>query len=180
MNKKRICGVDPRARQQGVVLIIALIMLVIISLVVATAFTLGSSNLKSVGNVQARSEAVAAANSAIETVITGSFLGALNSTTNVAIDMNKDGVAEYNVAVAIPLCPGRVTLVAHSTPSGFETTFGASSAAGDYMTEWELTATVTDAVTGAQAVVREGIRLPIGETQYQSKVTTCGLTVIGS
>jgi Tfp pilus assembly protein PilX len=167
-----------RARQQGAVLVISMIMLIIIALVVVSAFTLSTSNLKSAGNLQSRSEAVTAANSAIESVITNTFLTALNTTTSVSVDMNKDGTTDYTVSVAIPLCPLRVQQISLDAPSGYETTFGSASVAGTYVTDWELIATVTDAVSGAQAVIREGVRIPIGETDYETKVASCGLTLI--
>ncbi len=49
-----------RDRQRGATLIVALIMLAIITLVVIGGFTLSTSNLKSVGNMLVREEAVAA------------------------------------------------------------------------------------------------------------------------
>jgi Tfp pilus assembly protein PilX len=167
-----------RARQRGAVLVIALILLVIISLMVASAFTLSTSNLKSVGNLQYRSESVTAANSAIESVITNSFLGALDSTTSVNVDLNKDTVNDYTVSVVIPRCPVRVAQVSHDSGSGYETTDGEASAAGTYVTDWELVARVVDAATGARATVREGVRIPVGESDFQAKVKPCGLKLI--
>jgi hypothetical protein len=168
--------------QRGAVLIIALIMIVLISLVVVGAFNLSTGNLKAVGNVQYRSESVTAANSAIESVISGTFLGALDTTTVVNVDLDKDGTNEYQVSVAIPRCPVRVARVSLDSPSGYETTGGVASAAGTYITDWELVATVSDVATGASAVVREGVRLPMGESDYQSNVAgaPCGLTLITS
>jgi Tfp pilus assembly protein PilX len=178
MNRKHIPGRNDRARQEGAVLVISMIMLIIIALVVVSAFTLSTSNLKSAGNLQSRSEAVTAANSAIESVITGTFLTALNTTSSVNVDLNKDNTTDYTVTVAIPLCPLRVQQISTESPSGYETTFGTASVAGTYITDWELVATVTDAVSGAQAVIREGVRIPIGETDYETKVLSCGLTLI--
>ena len=48
--------------QHGATLVVGLIMLVLITLMVTSAFMLSSINLKSVGNMQFRDEAVAAAN----------------------------------------------------------------------------------------------------------------------
>ena len=50
-----------RHSQRGITLFVGLIMLVLITLMVTSAFTLSTSNLKSVGNMQARDEAIAAA-----------------------------------------------------------------------------------------------------------------------
>ncbi|MGZ5194757.1 MAG: pilus assembly PilX family protein, partial [Ramlibacter sp.] len=86
MKRNLFPGRSAAGRQQGAVLVISMIMLIIIALVVVSAFTLSTSNLKSVGNLQSRSEAVTAANSAIETVITNTFLTALNTTTSINVD----------------------------------------------------------------------------------------------
>ena len=58
----------PKRRQGGAALIVGLIMLVLITLAVTAGFTLSNTNLKSVGNMQNRNEAVAASNRAIEEV----------------------------------------------------------------------------------------------------------------
>ncbi len=62
-----------RSPQRGATLIIGLIMIVLISLIVINAFTLSSSNFKSVVNMQIRDEASAAANQAVEQVIGSDF-----------------------------------------------------------------------------------------------------------
>jgi len=166
-----------RAAQQGAVLMITLILLLIISVVVVAAFTMSGSNLKSVGNVQSRSESVSAANSAIETIVTGGFMAALNSNTTVSVDMNKDGTADYSVSVAIPLCPVGIKQMSADAISSYEVTGGEASAGGTYVTDWELKATVSDVVSGASVVVREGVRIPLGESDYQTKIKSCGLDI---
>jgi hypothetical protein len=163
--------------QRGAVMIVALIMIVIISVVVVSAFVLSSSNLRSVGNVQFRSEAIASANRSLEAIVSGSFLGALNTTASSTVDIDKNGVADYTVAVAIPQCPLRVKRVSIDSPSGYETGEDAQSA-GTYVVDWELKATVSDTTTGAAAVIRHGVRMPMGETDYQTYVVPCGLTLI--
>ena len=65
----------PRS-QSGATLIVGLIMLVLITVIVLSAFTFSSSNLKSVGNMQIREEALAAANLATEQVIASPFTDA--------------------------------------------------------------------------------------------------------
>ena len=50
--------------------------------------------------------------------------------------------------------------------------------AGSYVVDWELKATVSDTATGAAAVIRHGVRMPIGESDYQTYVVPCGLTLI--
>ena len=66
-----------------------LIVLTLITLVVVSAFTLSSSNLKAVGNMQARDESVAAADQAIELVISSAFTDAPVA-QEVNVDINKE------------------------------------------------------------------------------------------
>jgi len=164
--------------QRGAALIIALVVIVLISLVVVSAYNLTSSNLKSVSNVQYRNEVVAAANRAIEQVVSGSFLNALNTNSTSAVDIDKDGTSEYSVTVAIPQCPMRVRRVALDAPSGYEVGGETTMSAGTYVSDFELAAEVKDTHTGAAVVVRQGIRVPMGEADYQLYVAPCGLTLM--
>ena len=84
-------------RQRGATLIVGLIMLVLITLMMLTAFMLSSSNLKSVGNMQHRAEAIAAANVAIEQVISSDAIFITPAAQTVV-------VGAYSVAVAAPRC----------------------------------------------------------------------------
>ena len=56
-------------RQQGVTLIMALVMLVVLTLLALTSFNLTRSNLQIVSNMQQRDEAEAAAREVIEETI---------------------------------------------------------------------------------------------------------------
>ena len=61
-------------RQHGIVTIfVSMILLLLITLMVITAYSLSTTNLRAVGNVQARDEAIAAANSIIEKTISFNF-----------------------------------------------------------------------------------------------------------
>ena len=53
-------------RSSGAALVVGLIMLVLITIMLITALNLGTSSFRSVGNMQFRNEAIAAANVAIE------------------------------------------------------------------------------------------------------------------
>ncbi len=142
--------------QRGATLIIGLIMLVLITLIVVNAFTLSSSNLKSVGNMQVREEAIAAANQAAERVISSNFTNALGA-QSFTVDINKDGTDDYTVSVAIPVCK-RALQAASASPSDVE--MGASMSSGaKWNTEWDIDSTVTDAASGASVRVRQGVRV---------------------
>jgi len=153
---------DGAARQRGATLIIGLILLVLISLIVVNAFTLSSSNLKSVGNMQVREEAVAAANQAVEQVISSNFTSSLTAQT-VTVDINKDDTTDYTVAVATPTCI-RATQSAFAAPSDVELGPGMSSGS-TWNTDWDIAATVTDAATGASVRVRQGVRVLLSQSQ---------------
>lgn len=94
-------------RQKGVTLIVGMIMLILITIMVTSAFTLSMTNLKSVGNMQFRNEAIAAANKSIEEVIGTKFAagfamppaGAASAATPYTLDINHDGTADYTVKV---------------------------------------------------------------------------------
>jgi Tfp pilus assembly protein PilX len=62
-----------RTSQQGAALVIGLIMLVLITLMLLTALRLGTTNFRSVSNMQYRNEAIAAAERAIQQVIDSDF-----------------------------------------------------------------------------------------------------------
>lgn len=150
------------AVQRGATLIIGLILLVLITLIVVSAFTLSSSNLKSVGNMQVREEALAAANQAVEQVISSNFTASLVAQT-ITVDINKDDTADYTVAVASPTCV-RATQAAFAAPSDVE--LGAGMSAGStWNTDWDLSATVTDGATGASVRVRQGVRVLLSQSQ---------------
>ncbi len=151
----------PRA-QRGATLVVALIMLTLITLLVLNAFTLSSSNLKAVGNMQIRDEAVAAANNAVEQILSSNFT---NPRTEhlVQVDINNDGTNDYAVAVAIPTCI-KATIFTPALPSDVELGAGMSTG-GTWYTDWDLKATVADAATGAAVKVRQGVTVVLSQAQ---------------
>jgi hypothetical protein len=157
-----------RGSQRGATLIIGLIMIVLITLIVVNAFTLSSSNLKSVGNMQVREEGLAAANLAIEQVLSSNFVANLTAQT-IEIDINKDSTPDYTVAIAVPTCI-KVLQATPGYPSDVELGSGMSSGA-TYFTDWELDATVTDAASGASIRVKEGVRALISQAQKEISCT---------
>jgi len=143
-------------QQRGATLIVGLIMLVLVTLMMLTAFMMSSTNLKSVGNMQSRDEATAAANSAIEQVIGLSFpsLSAAQP-YDVDIDMNVN-TAPYKVIVTVEGCK-RSTVA--PTDQSLLSGVGANIVnAGAFDTVWELKAVVSDASTGTSVTVLQGVR----------------------
>lgn len=138
------------AAQSGATLIIGLVMLVLITLMVLSAFNMSSSNLKSVGNMQVHNEAIAAANAAIESVLSTSVV---STTTSVSIG-GADG-REYDVVIAVSPClsvspAGTGALSSLSLPV-------AMTSSSSWNVAQDMRATVTDSITGAVVSVHQGV-----------------------
>ena len=151
-----------RRAQQGATLVVALIMLAIITLLVISGFTLSNSNLKAVGNMQARDEAAAAANRAVELVVGSGFTSAPTA-QDINVDLNGDGTNDFTVAVAAPSCV-KAVIASTGAPSSIGLSMGSSSATTWY-TDWDVQATVNDTSTGASVVVHQGVRVLLTDTE---------------
>lgn len=154
--------------QQGATLVVGMIMLALITVMVASAFTLSTSNLKSVGNMQFRNEAITAANTAIEQVV-GTPFTASPTAEEIEVDINNDDTVDYIVSIATPVC-------VRATPAGMTTKSSLSlgqsmSMVTDWNTVWELDATVTDAVSGASIRTRSGVRVVRSDSQKKKECT---------
>ena len=157
-------------RQSGATLVVGLIMLVLITLMVTTAFMLSSTNLKAVGNMQFRDGAVAAANYAIEQVMTTPFT-TTPPQNPLAVDLNNDQVTDYSVTVAQPACLRAIREPGASSPgTASSVTLGIPPSVVFYQTVWDIDATVQDAVTGASARMRQGFRLRLNQAQCDATV----------
>jgi Tfp pilus assembly protein PilX len=156
--------------QRGVTLVIGLIMLVVITLIITTAFTLSHTNFKSVSNMQRRDEAIAAVNQAIERKIEATPFTSAPSGGTMTVDINNDGNDDYIVTFDTPTCVRAYQAITTSLSS---VTLGSSmSSSSKWDTIWEINASVTEsrsgiAITGSgvSARVREGIRVLLTEAQ---------------
>src|SRR5688572_19192901 len=92
-----------KRNQHGAALVVALILLTLITVMVASAFTATNVDSRAVGNMQYRGEAVAAANQAIERVLDSPFMDSPAS-ESVDVDIDNDGTTDYEVAFAVPTC----------------------------------------------------------------------------
>ena len=158
-----------RLRQRGVTLIIGMIMLVLITVMVISAYTLSSTNFKAVGNMQFRNEAIAAANKAIEQVIGTNFpTGFMIVLTPplITYDNNNDGIADYTIIVDKPVCvQASVTSGGLSAGQFSSVDLDGFNVSTNYTVLWDIKATVTDAVSGAAVIVRQGLRTQITSIQ---------------
>lgn len=94
-----------RPSQTGATLMIAMIFLVLLTLIVISAIKATNVNTKVVGNIQVQKESEAAAQQAIETVISTDFTK-LPMAGTVQVDINNSGQAAstYSVTVPAPAC----------------------------------------------------------------------------
>ena len=151
-------------RQRGVATIfVAMILLVLITLLVTTAFSLSTLNLKASGNAQLRKEAVAAANSVILEVADETFWNPKVQISE-SIDINNDDVSEYDVLVAVPTCI-RATKANIITTSSV--TLPGFSAIDAWNTIWELDATASEVASGPRVRVRHGVRVLMTEADKE-------------
>lgn len=154
-------------RQRGAItILIAMIMLVVITVMVTTAFSLSTINLKAVGNAQVREEALAAAHIIIEQTVASPFALDPNAAAVLAqpVDIYNGAIDgdEYLVDLAVPRCV-RATQAALSTASSV--TLPGMTSVSAYNTIWELDATATESTTGAKVQVIQGVRVLLSETE---------------
>lgn len=149
--------------QRGITLLVGMIMLVVITLMVTTAFMMSNTNLKSVGNMQARNEAIAAANVAIEQVLSSPFTDAPGA-ESIDVDIDNDGDVDYTVDIATPVCL-RASRDMTAPPSS--ASLPVLSVASTWNTLWDIEASVNDLRSGAKVTVASGTRVLLSEAQKQ-------------
>ncbi len=135
-------------RQRGAVLVVSLIMLVIMTLLAVSSINTSTINLRIIDNMQAQQQTEAAVNDVLEQVMSDiDYFNTSATTPTVTVD-------GLSVAISQRSC------IDTSPASGY-------SAAWTLVpedTHWEVSASVTDAATGAQTVIHQGveIKLPAG------------------
>lgn len=161
-----------RAREQGAVLVIGLIVLALITVMVAAAFKFSTYNLKAVGNMQSRNEAVAAANQALEQTIGSWDFSSAPNADEIAVDIDRNGSMDYTVVIQTPTCV-KATAVRGAGDAGGDCivteeglrTCPSATASADYNAVWELDATATSASSGTKVRIRQGISKPLSQNQ---------------
>ena len=160
------------AAQRGAITIfICMVILLFMTLMVVTAFSMSTVNLQSVGNAQTRNEAQSAAQSVIEQVVTSPFTddpaGAVLN--GFGVDMNGDGQADYLVDLLQPSC---VRATQANVAVGVSVTLPGMSAVDAWNTVWELDATAIDPATGTRVRVKQGVRKLLSESQKNLRCPT--------
>jgi len=157
--------------QRGATLIIGLIMLVLITLMMVSAFLMSSTNLKSVGNMQSREEATAAANFAIEKVIELDF-DTIPSTQTIPVGFGQNlNTPRYQVAVNVLGCK-RFSPAPLDEKDLSGVTSGVSNP-NEFDTVWELEAVVSDPGTGTRITVVQGVRKRLNAISDPAFVSKC-------
>lgn len=152
-------------QQRGATLIVGIIVLMLITMIVISAFKISQNHTQAVSNTQFKDEALAAANLVLEDVISlpdvQTMTGADGTVSLRYVDINRDGVNDLQIALQPPRCIRTDT----GSASGEENLSGElSGVANTSMTYvlWEIQADVTDTATGANVSVLQGFRQQVG------------------
>ena len=130
--------------QRGMTLIVSLVMLIMLTMFAISTMNLSNSNLKVVGNQQALRAVEAAAQQALEQVLSGSTVFQSPVTQTLTID-------GFAVAVTAPVC------IRSQIASGSSKDFGITNI--PEMDLFEVVASTSDSISGATASLRQGVDL---------------------
>lgn len=128
--------------QRGAVLLVSLVILMIITLFVVSSANMSSTDLRVVGNFQRKMMMSQSVQQAIETVISS----VNNFNTPVAQTLTVNGIS---VAVGSPQCLNTQTASGYTAVNNITL----------YDTNWAVSATATDVLTGATATINQGVRI---------------------
>jgi hypothetical protein len=184
--------------QQGLTLVTALIMLVLLTLLALTSFNLGNSTLQVVGNMQQREQSVAAANEAIEETISSTNFfntpaaalphpdGAPNQRL---VDIDADGKADIKVTISPPPSCVKAQVIKNSdlrledaedagcsvgTAQNFGVA-GASDGNSDCANSvWDVNAVATDMATKASVKVTQGVAVRVAKDDIATNCPQSG------
>lgn len=177
--------------QQGITLVTTLIFLVLISLFSVATFNMSSGNFRIVGNMEARQEAMAAAQKAVEqTLSTNQFAvnpdGVAASPVNIDIDGN--GVTDYAAVMTPkpkcyraryiknaeldPVVNADLTCIssALNSNSGLDSPDALARAGNSACTDtqWNIRAEVTDPRSSAKVAVNQGASIRVLNAEAES------------
>jgi Tfp pilus assembly protein PilX len=185
-------------RQQGITLVTALIMLLLLTMLALASVNLGNSNLQVVGNMQRRDQALSAARSVLEeTISTAKFTttpgaalanpcGAPNQR---CVDTDGDGKTDIKVTLTPPpaclkVQPIKNTDLDMSNSEDAGCSDGAAQAYGvsgatDGNSEcdnsvWDVTAVATDTATQTSVKVVQGVSVRVGKDEIATNCPQTG------
>lgn len=160
-------------REQGMTLLVAMIILVMITLLAVSAYKVSNTNLRTVGSMQGRQEGLSAAQAVIEQVLSSlafTRTPAAVAATHWGIDINGDSLEDFDVKLSPqPKCIRIAPVVIGATPSAADYPCIGSAVLGkahmsSYCADtiWEITATTTDRLTAANTTIRQGVAVRVG------------------
>ncbi len=151
--------------QRGTTLVVSLIMLVVLTLLVVSGIRSSNVNLRIVGNMQVQEEARAAAQQAIEEVISNT-----NFTLATPAARTVNG---YTVTFTQPVCLSSKPIAVgdHGLPSDGSCLVSALASPLCYWTTWDIAATAKDLKTGATTILHQGISMLAGS---DAALNNCG------
>lgn len=164
--------------QRGSVLLLSLFMLMIMTLLAISAIKMGTVTMRTINNLQLRSEAMSAAQDALDQVMTVNFTDNIAGTAGIKTVV-KDAGKTYNVTVATP-CIRQVTPIMNTvldiTSSEDLKCYDAiaNPVSACSTTVWEITSTVNDGWFGTNVSITQGtgIRMDNGAaTVYANDAT---------
>jgi len=172
-------------QQRGTTLVIALIMLVVITLLAISSLGTTNMNLKVVGNMQSRGEALHVTQQAIETVIStplfisnpaNAVLTPCGTANTLCTDLSGDGTPDYTTRLnPAPSCisvkPIKVNELNFSIPEDLGCTAGqaqqfgvAGAATSDSLcanAAWDITAETSSNISRTRVTVTQGVAVRI-------------------
>ena len=154
-------------RQRGATLLISLIMLVVLTLFAVTAIRTGNVGFKIVGNQQAQKLMEAAAAQAVEQVISNLanfdpatvIAPTTTVTQRVCVNANSGDApvaippATCTSGTQVDVAPVRCIATKRSQYDSL------TQPMATFDNVWEITATVTDTLTGAKATYHQGVKI---------------------
>ena len=160
-------------RQQGMTLLVAMVILVMITLLAVSAYRVSNTNLKVVGSMQGRQEGQSAAQAVIEQILSDlqfTRTPAAIASKHWGVDINGDSTEDFDVkATPQPRCLRSKPVVIGATPQPADYPCIGSAVLGkahlsSYCADtiWEITATTTDKLTAATTTVRQGVAVRVG------------------
>jgi Tfp pilus assembly protein PilX len=144
------------ANQRGSTLLVALVMLVMLTLIAISSMNASTSSIQIVGNAQFREEANAAAQQAMEVILSSTGF-TKTPPAQQDIDINNDADPDFRVVFTpAPVCVSAAKYDPKTGPVHPD----CQGAYADYcnVTVWDIVAVVTDLKgSGATATVRQGV-----------------------
>lgn len=166
--------VNRKKTQQGLVMVVALIMLLAVTLMIVTASNLVQTNLKVVQNMESREQARFAAIAAIEEAMSSTRFttapGNVFAVSNCGVDnqrcydINGNGEFDFQVRLEDPECvsviPKKNSELNVFTSPKLATCFLPKAVYSMCAASvWEFEATATDLITGAEVIVHQGVSI---------------------